>query len=174
VAAKGRLAADASLQRIGIIVSEAHAGLVPDFLAAARAIGVDVEVERSASDLETLYLFKRMAPRLDGFWLLPDNRILSPGVLRELLSYASSHEVGVLVFSDALLPWGALLSAGSLPGDVAASVQGVLERIVADPTAQPERISSLSEVALRFNPDMARRLGLAIVPDTTWVLREPV
>jgi hypothetical protein len=170
---RGWKAADNSLERVGLIISEAHADRIGDFLTAAQAIGLEVEVARSASDRETLYLFKRMAPRLDGFWLFPDNRILSPGVLRKLLDYASSHEVGVLVFSDALLSWGALLSARSLPGDVAASVQGVLERVVADPTQQPERMSSLSAVALDFNPDVAQRLNLAILPDTTWVLREP-
>lgn len=170
---RGWKAADASLERIGLIVSEAHAALVPEFLAAARQIGAGVEIERSASDRETLYLFKRMAPRIDGLWLLPDNAILSPGVLRELLGYALSHEVGVLGFSEALLPWGALLSARSVPDDVAASVQGVLEQIIAGRLERLERMTPLSTVALDFNPEAARRLGLAIVPDTTWVLHEP-
>lgn len=170
---RGWKAVDPSLSRIGLIVSEAHAGLVADFTAAANAIGADVTVARSASDRETLYLFKRMAPGIDGFWLLPDSGILSPGVLRELLGYALSHQVGVLVSSEALLPWGALLSARSLPADVAASVRSVLERVVAGRTDQLARLSPLSQVALEFNPEAARRLGLAIVPDTRWVLREP-
>jgi hypothetical protein len=52
-------------------------------------------------------VFKRLAPQIDGLWLVPDDRILSPAVLRELLNYAVSHGVRVCVFSDTLLQWGA-------------------------------------------------------------------
>lgn len=165
-------AAHPSLDRIGLIVSETRAGRASEAVAAARAIGAEVTVSRSGSDRETLYLFKRMAPRIDGFWLFPDHEILSPRILRELLDYALSHEVGVLAFSDALLPWGAVFSAQSRAGDVAARVHDVLDRVLVGDTRALPRLTPLSEVELDFNYEAARRLGLALAAETSWVIRE--
>ena len=125
---------DTSLQRIGLIVSDAHAGLVDEARQAASVAATEVSAVVSASDRETLYLFKRLAPQVDGLWLFPDNRILSPGVLQEVLGYALTHGIGVLVLNDALLDWGALLSASSTAPDVALTVRGVIERVVAGRT----------------------------------------
>ena len=93
---------DSSLQRIGLIVSDAHAGLVDGAMQAASVAAAEVSVAVSASDRETLYLFKRLAPQLDGLWLFPDNRILSPACCTSL-DLRATHGIGVLVFNDALL-----------------------------------------------------------------------
>jgi hypothetical protein len=120
-----------------------------------------------------LYLFKRAAPEIDGLWLFPDNRILSPSVLRELLAYARAHRVGVLAFNDALLPWGALLSGAPVPADVADAVHRVLDRVVAGRTADLPPMTQLSASELNVNPQVAGALGLPAVAPTPWVTREP-
>jgi ABC-type uncharacterized transport system substrate-binding protein len=170
---RGWKAVDPSLERIGLIISEEHAGLIAEADAAARGVRAKLTYEYSTSDRETLYLFKRLAPELDGLWLFPDNSILSPPVLRELLDYAVSHDVSVMAFNDALLPWGALVSAESLPEDVAAAVQNVLDHVFTDRGGELPPVTALSEAALVFNADAATRLGLAELAETSWVLREP-
>lgn len=165
-------AVDGSLRRIGLIVSDTQMQWLDDAAKAAAEVGAELHYEVSASDRETLYLFKRLAPQVDGFWLLPDNTILSPGVLQDLLGYAVSHDVGVLVFNEALLEWGALMSASSTPANVARTVHGVVERVVTDQAASLPAMTPLSEVSLQFNAAVARELGLDIVPESSWVLRE--
>jgi ABC-type uncharacterized transport system substrate-binding protein len=169
---RGWTAVDPSRHRIGIIVSQAQVELAEE-AAAAGGGAVEFSSEVSSSDQETLYLFKRLAPQIDGLWLFPDNRILSPGVLRELLSYAVAHDVGVLVFNDALLSWGALMSASSTAPDVARSVRRVLDRVAAGSTRDLPPMTPLAEIELQVNAGVARELGVAGAPQSGLVLREP-
>ena len=169
---RGWTSVDPSRRRIGLIVSDEHSTLIDEVRAAAGG-AVEIKQEISSSDRETLYLFKRLASQVDGFWLVPDNRILSPNVLRELLSYAAGHGVGVLVFNDALLSWGALMSATSTPADVARGVNSVLDRIAAGTTKELPPLTPLTEIKLLVNADVASRLGVGGAPETPWVLREP-
>jgi ABC transporter substrate binding protein len=164
---------DPSLRRIGLIVSEAQAGLADDAAEAATAAGAEVTAAVSSSDRETLYLFKRLAPELDGLWLFPDNRILSPGVLQELLTYAVTHRISVLALNDGLLDWGALLSASSTAADVALTVRRVIERVVAGRTELLAPLTPLSEAEFQVNRSVASQLGIPVGPESRWVLREP-
>ncbi|HEX6998470.1 MAG TPA: hypothetical protein VF322_10010 [Gammaproteobacteria bacterium] len=169
---RGWKAADPSLARVALILSDAHAALAANAVAAGRALGLQVTHTTSASDTETLYLFRRLAPAVDGLWLLPDNSILSPRVLRELLSYAASHGVGVLVPNETLLSWGALLRASSTEADVADTVVAVVRRIARGETAGLPAVTPLSEVEIEVNARTAADLGLPARAGV-WVLREP-
>jgi ABC-type uncharacterized transport system substrate-binding protein len=169
---RGWSSVDPSRKRIGLIVSEAQKGLVAEARAAAGS-SVEIKSEVSSSDRETLYLFKRLTPQVDGLLLVPDNRILSPSVLRELLSYAVAHGVGVLVPNDALLSWGALASASSTPADVARNVRAVIDRVSSGATSGLPAMTPLTEVKLLVNASVARELGVAVAPQTALVLREP-
>jgi hypothetical protein len=166
-------ALDNSLHRIGLIVSEGHAELVDEATQAATVAAAEVSAAVSSSDRETLYLFKRLAPELDGLWLLPDNSILSPSVLQEVLTYALTHRISVLVLNDALLDWGALLSASSTAADVAFTVRGVIERVVSGRTELLPAMTPLSEVEFQVNRSVADRLGIPVGQQSRWVLREP-
>jgi len=162
---------DPKLRRVGLIVSERHIDLIPQAERAADFAAVTVKYEVSDSDRQTLYLFKRLAPQIDGLWLLPDDRILSPTVLRELLSYAASHGVRVCVFSDALLHWGALMSASPTPEDIARTVRRLLEDMMADRTNALPPLTQLSELIVRVNVQVAGRFGLSFPTSGSWVVR---
>jgi ABC-type uncharacterized transport system substrate-binding protein len=162
---------DPKLRRVGLIVSESHTDLIPQAERAAAAASLTIRHEISGSDRETLYLFKRLAPQIDGLWLVPDDRILSPAVLRELLNYAVSHGVRVCVFSDTLLQWGALMSASATPEDTARTLRRVLESMMAGRTNATPAMTPLSEVGIRVNMQVATRLGLPTPPREAWVIR---
>ena len=162
---------DPNLRRLGLIVSQQHTDLIPLAERAAAAAAVTVKHEISDSDRATLYLFKRLAPQIDGLWLVPDDRILSPTVLRELLSYAVSHSVRVCVFSDAVLDWGALISASPTPEDVARSLRRVLEAMFENHGNTLPPLTPLSELSVRINTQVAGRLGLSIPPRGSWIVR---
>ena len=168
---RGWSSVDPSRKRIGMIVSEGQKSLVGEARAAAGG-AVEIKAEVSSSDRDTLYLFKRLAPQVNGLWLFPDNKILSPPVLRDLMSYAVAHGVGVLVSNDALLAWGALASVSSTPADVARNVRVVLDRVSAGSTASLPPMTPLTEIRVQVNADVARALGLADPSQTALVLRE--
>ena len=81
--------------------------------------------------------------------------------------------VGVLVFNDALLSWGALMSATSTPADVARGVHAVLDRIAAGTTKELPPLTPLTEIKLQVNGDVASRLGVGGAREAPWVLRDP-
>ena len=168
---RGWSSVDPSRKRIGMIVSEGQKSLVTEARAVAGS-SVEIKAEVSSSDRDTLYLFKRLAPQVNGLWLFPDNKILSPPVLRELMTYAVAHGVGVLVSNDALLSWGALASASSTPADVARNVRGVLDRVSGGSTSGLPAMTPLTEIRVQVNADVARALGLADPSQTALVLRE--
>lgn len=118
------------LAAIGAIIGEGHDELVAEAEAAAAENGVALHLRIATSDRETLYMFNRMAPDIDGFWLFPDNRVLSVAILKEMLSYASRHNVQIAVFNPALLELGAQISIGSVDADIAKTALEVADRII--------------------------------------------
>ena len=161
---------DPKLRRIGLIVARSHTELVAQAEAAAKAAAISLVHHVSAYDRETLYLFKRMVPQIDGLWLVPDDRILSPGILRELLSYASSHGVPVCVFNDAFLQWGAFMSATPTSADTARTLRQLLDSMSKGATKGPP-LTTVSEAMIRLNVDVAQRFGLPFPQRASWVVR---
>lgn len=145
---------------VGMIVSERYRNLVAEARNAARETGIELRAQFAESDIEALYRFKRLAPTIDGFWLFPDNRILSPNVIREILGYGLSHGVQGIVFNPTLLAWGALISVGSQVEDVAATTARVLETVIGRRARELPLITPLTEVDVQINRDVAAALGL--------------
>jgi hypothetical protein len=164
---------DPTLRTIALIVNKSQATLASEAQRAAAALATDLLVETSASDRETLYLFRRLATTVDGLWLLPDNEALSPQVLGELLTYAASRGVGVLTFNEALLARGALLTATAIPADIAAAMARVVERVATGRTADLPAMTPLSAAELAVNSGVATTLGLPPIGAERWVAREP-
>lgn len=161
---------DPKLRRVGLIVARSHAELIAQAESAARAASLSLIHETSSSDRETLYVFKRMAPQIDGLWLVPDDRSLSPDVLRELMNYATTHGVRVCVFNDALLQWGAFMSATPTSADTARAVRRQLDSM-SKGAGSGSQLTTVSELMIRLNPDVAGRLGLPAPQRAAWVVR---
>ncbi|HEX4997561.1 MAG TPA: hypothetical protein VFY29_05020 [Terriglobia bacterium] len=161
---------DPKLRRVGLIVSERHEELIREAEEAGQSASVTIRHEVSSSDRETLYLFKRLAPQIDGLWLLPDDQILSPTVLRELMAYAEGHGVRVCAFSDALLPMGALISASPPPAEIARTILRVLEGMAEGSSTPLPSMTSVPDMLVRVNPEVAGRLGLK-APGESWTVR---
>jgi ABC-type uncharacterized transport system substrate-binding protein len=161
---------DPKVRRVGLIVSQSHRDLISEAELAAKMATVSFKSEISSSDRETLYVFKRMAPQIDGLWLVPDDQILSPGILHDLLEYAVSHEVRVCVFSDALLDWGALMSASPTPADTARTLRRLLERMMAGGANVVPPLTTTSELVVHLNTQVAGRLGVSS-PRSSWIVR---
>ena len=151
----GHLAAwkelDPTLARVGMIIGSGHESLRTEAEIAAHKHGVELRVQEAASDQETLYHFKRMIHEIDGFWLFPDNRILSPRVLTEILQQADRRHVPVSVSSEVMLQLGAAISVSTVASDIAATIVGVLERIRAGEIGKVPPVTQLSQVRVVTN-----------------------
>jgi ABC-type uncharacterized transport system substrate-binding protein len=160
---------DPTLARVGLILSRGEYLLAAQALEAAAEAGISLELRTASSDREALYLFRRMAADVDGLWLLPDNAIMSPRVVREMLEHANARGLQSLAFTSALLDWGALISVSGTPRNVAATLTGVVERISAGEGREIPAMTALSELEIRINPGVANQLGLS-PPADVWIV----
>ena len=165
-------ALDPKLEHIGLITSAGYAARLTDVAAAASAIGARLDHRISNSDRETLYIFRRLAPEIDGLWLAPDSSVLSAGVIGQMLDLAAELDIGVLVFNEGLLGRGGLLSVLAPEEHVAALVVDAIEAIRYRTTDTLPREIPLSEGRVRVNAEVVAALGLPVPPASEWVVRE--
>jgi ABC-type uncharacterized transport system substrate-binding protein len=153
------------LKRIGILTGPGQEALIAEIRDVVEQSALTLTVETVQSDKEALFAFKeRMTPRIDGLWLLPDNRILSPEVVREIISYSAKHRKQVVVFGDALLGLGALMSVTSDERDVAERVLARFDDMSANRRLLGPDMQQLTMMHMNVNRDVAAHLGL-VVPD---------
>ena len=134
------------LKRVGAIIGEGHDDLIAEAQAAADQHNVELDIRIVTSDQEAQYQFRRMVADIDGFWLFPDNRVLSTRSLKEILAQAQRRKVDVAVSNDALLPLGASISISSVAADVAATIVTVLRRIEAGQIESIPEITPLNAI----------------------------
>jgi ABC-type uncharacterized transport system substrate-binding protein len=152
---------DPTVARIGVIVGEGHDGLLAEAEAAAARHDVELLVKIARSDQETLYLFKRMVRDVDGYWMFPDNRVLSARILQEMLDEANRQSVHVVVPNESLLDMGAAISMSTVASDIAATIVQVVRRIHAGKIDLVPPLSSLSEVRIATNDNLLRKPAVA-------------
>lgn len=151
-----------NLERIGVISGPSQDALIAEIKQAAAEVGIELLSRTVHSDQEALYGFKRLAPEIQGLWLLPDNRILSPRVIREIMSYGGKHRIQIVVFGSGLLNLGGLMAITSRVGDVADQVVARLEHKAEDGRLTGPGMMPLTQMDLEINQDIARHLGLIL------------
>ena len=154
-------AIDGSLEVVGTIAGPGHDRLIAQSSAAAQARGIRLESRLSRSDRETVYQFKRLSAEIDGFWLIPDNRVLSLSAIEELMSYAASRRLPVVVSTPELLRFGALMSLAPSPSQVAESIVNVLGSLQQFIAGGFELVSPTG-FEVDVNPAVASRLGIGV------------
>lgn len=150
---------DPDLRRLGLIVGSGHDELIATAEVEAQRRGIELMVRESGSDQETLYLFRRMIRDIDGFWLFPDNRILSPRVLQQMIADASRVQVPLSVPNESMLDMGAAVSFATVAADIAETIVRLIREIEAGRLASVPPISQLSEIRVttREAPQVAGR-----------------
>lgn len=151
--------------RLGMITGRGLEAFVAEASQTAKELDIDLVHETVDSDKEFLYVFKRLASEIDGLWLVPDGRILSHRVIREVMSYSVKHKIQVLAFHPHLLPLGALLSATCLPADIAAQVVTTIERDHL--RTSPTGVTSPAHMHLYVNMPLAEEFGLYVPPSSS-------
>lgn len=145
------------LKDVGLIVGEGHEALLAEARDATRDANINLHARVASSDRETMYLFDRMIPEIDGFWLFPDNRILSRAGLKHMFDKASQRRVQVAVFNESLLRLGAVISSTAVAADIAATTESILERLAKGENDAIPAMTPLSDINIVVNDALAAR-----------------
>jgi ABC-type uncharacterized transport system substrate-binding protein len=160
---------DPSLRRVGLLLGRGQHELAAEARRAAAAVSISLVIQRASSDQEALYLLKRLLPAVDGLWLLPDNAILSPRAVKEMLDHANHRRVQTLVFTPSLLEWGALASVTTTPASLAWMLAEAIDALAAG-KRDPTFLQSLSELEVMVNEGAAKALNID-PPAARWLVR---
>jgi len=152
---------DPTITRIGLIIGEGHDELITTAEVAAARHDIELHIRIAHSDQETLYFFRRMIRDIEGFWLFPDNRILSARVLKQMLDDANRQQVPVVVPNESMLQMGAAISISTVAADIAETIAKVVRKIQAGEIDDVPPITELSEVRVATNDNVLRKQTVA-------------
>lgn len=150
---------DPGLERVGVITGHGHEGLIAEARKAAQHHGIDLIHRVVRSDQEMLYAFKRLTPEIQGLWLVPDDRVLSRRVLRDIMAYSARHKRQVVVFHPELLQLGGIMSVGSVNADVAEQVIAALSGTSRQSKSSAADLLPLKKIRVELNSSVARELA---------------
>lgn len=164
---------DPRIERIALITGPNREQLVAEALAAGSDQGIEVVHRLVHTDKEMLHAFKDLAPDIQGLWLLPDNHVLSKGVIRSIMSHGVRQSKEVMVFSPSLLSIGGLISLHIDEADVASRVLERLQEAYGRVDVPGPDVVSLTKMRIQINAGMARRLGLSVPTEYRRAAYEP-
>ncbi len=153
---------DPRIRRIGVITGPHITGLIAEAGRAAQQNGMVLVQKTVSTDRETLYAFKQLLPKVQGVWIVPDNRILSVNVLREMMNLAAKDGKQVLSFSHELLVLGALFSIEADPEDIARQALVRARTRLAEDSPPGTVVQPLTRMDVRINAVMLRQFGLSL------------
>jgi ABC-type uncharacterized transport system substrate-binding protein len=156
---------DPTLTSVGLIIGDGHEELVAEAEIAAAELDLELHVKIASSDQETLYLFRRMVRDIEGFWMFPDNRILSARVLKQMLDEANHLQVPVVVPNEFMLSMGAAISISTVASDIAETIVGIVRRIQAGEIDEVPPITRLSEIRVKTNDNVLTKQAVAKITD---------
>jgi putative ABC transport system substrate-binding protein len=116
-----------NVRSIGVVASDGMRQQIERLRVAADAAGVSLVVREASTDKEALYRFRQMLADVDGCLLLPDESVLSPFVIREMLGHSRLQRKQVVVYNAALYALGADMLVSPLPSDVADQLVKLIE-----------------------------------------------
>lgn len=147
---------------IGVISGPGFEDLIEAAKVAARSYGITLHHTIVNSDKEYEFAYKQMSDKVQGYWLIPDNRVLSGNVLRNVLSFSIRNSKPVEVFNEELLGLGGLFSITNDHQDIAQEVLRRLEQAQDAKTIPGPDIVYPDQSILHINAMMAQRLNLKI------------
>lgn len=115
------------LARLGVIGSRHVASRMADLARACRERGMTLEQRTVDSDQALLVAFRSLVPRIDGFVFLPDESVLSPTVIEQVIAHSRRNDVQTLVYSPVMFNLGATLYVQPDPVSVAQSLIALVD-----------------------------------------------
>ncbi|WP_169714047.1 ABC transporter substrate binding protein [Oceanicoccus sagamiensis] len=141
------------LKHIAIITGPNNQQQIARIQQAAKHHGVVVLHREVNNDKEMLYEAKQLAPLIQGFWLLPDNRVLSRRSIKEFMAQSMKQGKQVALFNRQLFKYGGLLYVG---GDV----DEIAEQLKVQLATTEQSVFGLKTAKIEINQRAAEQLLL--------------
>lgn len=151
-----------ALKRVGVIVGDGKQAFIEDATQKAAAHGITLISRTVNNDKAMWEAFRRLLPQVEGFWLLPDNRILSRRTLRNMVGYSIKHTTPLFTVNGLLLEAGAMLSATQVDSDIAEKVVTRLLASIPDNTIPGADITPLEWAHISFNRTIIKQFNFMI------------
>jgi len=151
-----------TLKQVGIITGSGKQAFIDSAIQSAAAHDITLISRVVNNDKEMWNEFRHLTPQVDGFWLLPDNRILSKRTLRSIMSYSAKHTTPLFTINGLLLQAGVAISSSQVGNDVANKVVTRLLSITANNTIPGPDIEPLGQARTLVNTQTTKRFNLLI------------
>jgi ABC-type uncharacterized transport system substrate-binding protein len=151
-----------AISDIGVITGPGFEAEIENARAAARTHQITLHHETVKSDKEYQFAFKKLSKKVQGYWLVPDNRVLSANSLRDIMNFSVYNSKMVAVFNNELLKLGGLFSINSDVHDIARLVEQRLEQGEDNDLIPGPDILYPEKLKLKINSVMVRNLGIEI------------
>jgi len=148
-------------KRIGVVYNPARTGdYVRQAMRAAKSYGFDIVASEARSPKEVPELVSTLAGRIDAYWMIPDQALMTPDTVEHLLLFSIDTMVPVLTFAPKYVEMGALLSVNFDAADLGRQA-GDLARKVLEGT----EVGDIPQVDARHcrlmrNPIVEKKLGV--------------
>lgn len=149
-----------TLKSVGVITGPGLEEVIQQASLEAEKNGIQLQHKVVGSDKEMLFEYKQMSPAIQGLWMLPDNRVLSGQSIKELMSFSVLNGKQVVVFSDAMLRLGGLMSVTARSEEVANKVLERLDDAFRSKGIPGSDLILLQHGDIRVNGVVARRYNL--------------
>ena len=150
------------LTSVGVITGKNLQGLMKETQAAAKENQIRLDRVEVRSDKETLYAYKQLSPKMQGLWLVPDNRVLSRDVIRDIMAHSVKEGKQVAVFGRELLGLGGLISAETSYADIAEQVLARVRHAQEVSGVPGAPVIPLTRTVIKINTVMAKRLNMTL------------
>jgi ABC-type uncharacterized transport system substrate-binding protein len=146
-----------TVKEVGVITGSGLETVIAAARREAAARGIALRHQVVGNDKELLFSYKQMAASVQGLWLLPDNRVLSGRIIKEVMAFSVRNSKQVAVFSDDLLALGGLLSITSRSEEIAAKVVQRLQEAYRGKGVPGPDLLLLEEGDIKINAIVAKR-----------------
>lgn len=152
------------IKRIGVIYNQARTGyLIRRAETVARENGLVLVAKEIRSSREAIAALETMQDGIDALWIVPDETILAPTVVQQMLLFSYRKRVPLLGLSESQAQAGALLSLSFASGeDIGRQAGDLANSILAGKAAGELPYTTARQVKLTVNLKAAHKLGMEI------------
>jgi hypothetical protein len=140
---------DPQIRRIGVIGSHKVRDRIAELEVTTNQLGMVLESREVTSDKEMLLAFRGMVPHIDGFVFLPDDDVLSPNVILQVMGHGKRNAVRTLVYSPVMFNLGANLYLQPDPVAVATELIDLLNASAGSPSGMDRRVVTSMRTRVR-------------------------
>jgi putative ABC transport system substrate-binding protein len=152
------------IRRIGVIYNGAKTGyLVRRADAVAREHGLQLIAREIQVPREAIPTLESLTDAIDALWIVPDETVLAPAIVQQMLLFSYRKKVPVLGLSDNQAQMGALLSLSFASGeDIGRQAAELANSVLSGKAAAEVPYTTARQVKLTVNLKAAQKLGMEI------------